>query len=259
MMLVAAATLLVVASRAPISVAFSPAGLLFPYYVGAGYELRRLGVIAPSTPLGGGSAGAIIATLLACDVPEEEVVEGLSSLLEEVRSGVRLNVALRNVLRSRLDDRSHRVAEEHGLKIGYFEVLPRPGRRLVTSWESREDLIQCVGASCNWPLFYSRWPFVVCRRSWALDGWFAVGASRFGCPPLESEREIGVCALPKVKLSAFAAEDTIQPDGAGVGLPVPLSSWFSMTTNPPPAEMVEEIVNAGREDARAWHREHALN
>merc|ERR1719506_1415662 len=61
----------------PWSITFSPGGLLFPYYIGVGYELKRLGMITPTTPLAGSSAGAIVATVLACDVPEEVVLRGM--------------------------------------------------------------------------------------------------------------------------------------------------------------------------------------
>ena len=53
----AALALATTAPPSPLGIAFTPAGLLFPYYVGVGYELRELGVLTPSTPLGGSSAG----------------------------------------------------------------------------------------------------------------------------------------------------------------------------------------------------------
>ena len=46
------------ASMPPLGFSFTPGGLLFPYYVGAAYELQRLGLLTPNTPLGGSSAGA---------------------------------------------------------------------------------------------------------------------------------------------------------------------------------------------------------
>ena len=81
-----------------LGICFSPAGLLFPYYVGAGYELQRLGILQPQTPLGGSSAGAIVAACLSCGVPEETVRLGLARLVDDVRAGTRLNVALRKQL-----------------------------------------------------------------------------------------------------------------------------------------------------------------
>ena len=134
----------------PLAFAFSPAGLLFPYYIGVSFRLRELGLLTDSCPLGGSSAGAIIAATMACGVSEREVIDGLSALLEDVRGGTRLNEALRKQLDSFLSDDAHKLAQQHGLKIGYLEVLPLPRRHVVTEWESKQDLIDCIAASCNW-------------------------------------------------------------------------------------------------------------
>ena len=225
----------------PIAVAFTPAGLLFPYYVGVGYELRRLGMITPTTPLGGSSAGSIVAAALACGVSEGDVTAGLAALVDDVRAGTRLNVALRRQLSVLLPVEAASSAEAHALSIGYLEVLPRPGRRIVSSWTSRDDLIDVICASCNWPLFFSKWPLVFCRRSLALDGFFSVPRDRFGCPPLPAERTLAVTALPKVDLSAFGEAAIIRPDGwsddeTGLQMPVSASTWCASVSHPlPPA------------------------
>ena len=235
---------------APIGIAFTPAGLLFPYYVGVGYELQRLGVLTPGTPLGGSSAGAIVAACLACQVPEETVLKGLATLVEDVRNGARLNVALRKQLELFLDEESLAAAQAQPLTIGYLEVLPRPGRRLVSSWHDKDDLIDCIGASCNWPLFFSRWPFVVCRGSWCLDGFFSVPRARFGCPPLNAERMLVVTALPRVSVPAFRADEPIQPgERYEPALPVDSSEWFSWALKPAADDEIRGMVSLGRQNA----------
>lgn len=239
-----------------LGICFSPAGLLFPYYVGAGYELQRLGILQPQTPLGGSSAGAIVAACLACGVPEETVRLGLARLVDDVRAGTRLNVALRKQLETFMNDDSPVLAAKHGLTLGYFEVLPRPGPRLVRAWADRDDLIDCICASSNWPLFFSRWPFVRCRGAWCLDGFFSVPRSRFGCPVLSEgvTRTLAVTALPKVSLSAFPDEDIIQPGRAGYApaLPVDDSKWFNWALTPAADEQLDAMVELGRQHARVW-------
>jgi len=81
-----------------LGVSFAPGGLLFPYYFGVAVALRDAGLITPSTPLGGSSAGAIVAAAVACEVPEAVVLDGLSSLVADVRAGVGLRVAVRQQL-----------------------------------------------------------------------------------------------------------------------------------------------------------------
>lgn len=134
----------------PLAFAFSPAGLLFPYYIGVAYKLRELGLLQPSSPLGGSSAGAIVATALACGITEADVMQRLTELLEDVRAGMRLNRALRKQLEIVLPEDAHIRAQRHGLKIGYLEVLPRPRRHIVTQWTGKQDLIDTIAASCNW-------------------------------------------------------------------------------------------------------------
>ena len=243
----------------PLAIAFTPGGLLFPFYVGVAYELRALRKLTPSTPLGGSSAGAIVATAVACGVSERRVRSGLADLVVDVRGGARLNVALRKQLELLLPDDAPARAEAHALSLGYFEVLPWPGRRIVTSWTSKADLIDVVCASCGWPLFFSRWPFVRCRRSWAIDGYFSVPRSRFGCPPLTGAQTLAVTCLPRISLSAFDAENVIQPGALryvseGLELPVADSQWFRWALEPASDEQIDAMVDLGREHARCWAR-----
>ena len=238
----------------PLSFTFTPAGLLFPYYIGVGYRLRDLGLLQDSSKLGGASAGSIVAAALACGLSETVVREGLDALLNDVRmNGTRLNVALRRQLDNILADDAHEVAKAHGLKVGYLEVLPRPGRRIVSEWESKADLIDTIAASCNWPLFFSKWPLVWCRNALCLDGFFAVDRSRFGCPILEAERTVAITALPRVSLDAFARADIIQPD-CFPQAPLPLDSqtWFSYALSPADDAIVDEMVVLGRTHADMW-------
>ena len=116
-----------------------------------------------------------------------------------------------------------------------------------------------VCASCNWPLFFSRWPFVWCRGQLALDGFFSVPRARFGCPPLTCTdglpppRTVAVCCLPRVKLDAFAKGDTIQPKlSSAFDLAVSGSEWFSWALEPAPDAELAAMVSRGREHASAW-------
>ena len=54
------------ASSAPDGVGFSAAGMIFPYHVGAWEVLCETGVLGPSTPVAGASAGALVAAMHAC-------------------------------------------------------------------------------------------------------------------------------------------------------------------------------------------------
>ena len=70
----------------PLGFTFTPGGLLFPYYVGVAYFLKESGLVTPTTPLGGSSAGSIVTAALACGLEQEAVLDGLAALVEDVRS-----------------------------------------------------------------------------------------------------------------------------------------------------------------------------
>lgn len=233
--------------------AFAPAGLLFPYYIGVAYQLRALGLLTDSTPLGGSSAGAIVAAVVACGLDEHGVIASLGQLLEEVRSGEKLETSLRRQLEAMLPEDAVERAERHGLTIAYQEVLPHPRPHIVSSWESREDLIETILASCNFPFFFSRFPFVKCRGAWTVDGLFSIEQERAGCPPLPGERSIAVVAV-KQKQTLFDESDIIQPGQEGMELPADVSDlqWDWWTALPAPDERIYEMIALGHVHAKAW-------
>ena len=252
---------------APVGFSFSPGGLLFPYYVGVAYGLQALGRLERGvTAIGGSSAGAIVAVALACGLSEASVVASMQALVEDVRDGKAKDVALREQLDLLLDDESHLVAMASRLTLSYCEVWPRQVRHSVSSWSSKEDLIDVTSASCNWPIYYTGgWPLVKCRGAWAVDGFFAVDLARFGCPVLPAQRTVAVTCLPTVDLTrAFAPSDIIQPgSSAAMGLPVRSSAsvwsdevtaaeWFTWAVAPATDEQLKEMVALGKQHAALW-------
>lgn len=120
----------------------------------------------------------------------------------------------------------------------------------MTTWESKEDLIETILGSCNFPVLFSKWPLVKCRNAWAIDGWCSVP---FGIPPLPARRTIAVLGLPQVQPD-FDASDIIQPGRRGMELPDDISSsqlpeWVM---SPAPDEKIHELIAMGHRHARAW-------
>lgn len=236
--------------QTPLAFAFAPVGLLFPYYVGVAYELRKLRLLRDSTPIGGTSAGSIVSALVAAGVEESEVREGLAQLVEDVRKGVKLHQALRTVLEKYLPEDAAERVQQHRLTIGYFEAAPIPRPHIVKTWESKEDLIETILGSCNFPVFFSKWPLVKCRNAWAIDGAFSAPS---GIPPLPARRTVAVLGLPHMQPD-FDASDIIQPGRRGMEMPDDMTSsqLCDWVMSPAPDEKIDEMVAIGHRHARAW-------
>lgn len=254
---------------------FSPGGHLFPYYVGAAYTLKDAGLLTPRTPLGGSSAGSVVATCLACDLDEQQVLFGLDNLVNDVRGGMLLQHAVQKHLDLMLPDDAAARCEAHGLHIAYLRVTPWPKRMLVTKWADKADLIDTICGSCNWPLFFSKYPLVWCRGSLALDGWFTEPNGRFGCPPVADKngvpphRTIGLCCVPKGYMPGSALEDfplrdrihpLVRDDGTiqTRQMRVSRDQWFSWCPTLATDDERAKLIAAGREHAQTWLSEEEL-
>ena len=238
--------------QTPLGFSFTPGGLLFPYYVGFAYELQRAGLLTPTTPVGGSSAGAIVATALASDLSEATILDGLKGLVADYRAGASLRSALRTQLELLLPDDAPERCERRGLTVCYQRILPWPKACLTQSWESKQDLIDCVAASCCWPFFFSRWPCVWVRGGLAVDGYFALPRENFGAPPLSAERTVVVSCLPRVKVAPQSG-GLVQPGvGTSFALDVEDAEWFQRAIKPASDAKLDEMVRLGREHATRW-------
>lgn len=244
--------------QTPLAFNFAPGGLLFPYYVGVAYELRDLGLLRSSTPIGGSSAGSIVASLVANDRDESEVREGTRQLYEDVRNGEKLQTALRRQLEKILPDDAAERAQRNRLTLNYLEVYPEQTPRVVSKWKSKDDLIETILASCNYPLFFAQWPLVKCREAWAIDGLYATEESQYGCPPLNAERTVAIIALPD--RGDFNPSDVIQPGRGGMELPDGVDSWQWDWWKMIPAsnEKLDEMISLGKSHARRWATEQRM-
>eukprot|EP00747_Dinoflagellata_sp_TGD_P194569 gnl/TRDRNA2_/TRDRNA2_62121_c0_seq1.p1 gnl/TRDRNA2_/TRDRNA2_62121_c0~~gnl/TRDRNA2_/TRDRNA2_62121_c0_seq1.p1 ORF type:complete len:374 (+),score=37.62 gnl/TRDRNA2_/TRDRNA2_62121_c0_seq1:143-1264(+) len=238
--------------KAPLAFAFGPGGLLIPYYMGVAYQLRDIGLLDDSTPIGGTSAGAIAASVIAFGLEESTVRSATAAFLEDVRRGDQLKTAFRRQLESLIPDDIAERTRRRCLAIGYYEVFPSLKPHIVTSWNSKEDFIETILASCNFPFFFDKWPLVKCRDSWAIDGMFSVDGSRCGCPPLPASRTVNIIANqqndPKFNIS-----DIIQPGRQGFELPHDVDeNWIWWQLSPVPRDKYTELIDVGRHHARVW-------
>ena len=71
---------------------FSGGGFLFPYFIGVADALVTFGVIGPTTPVAGASAGSLIAAAVAAGIPTGRLVQAMLDLAHRCREIGRAHV-----------------------------------------------------------------------------------------------------------------------------------------------------------------------
>lgn len=199
------------ASSAPDGVGFSAAGMIFPYHVGAWEVLCETGVLGPSTPVAGASAGALVAAMHACGLSPDEGRRVLMGVLRDCReNGVvgRVGGVLETALRRELPEDAHVRCSRSNLFVSVtapaWADARTPGapagfnggpgaleNELISDFDSRDDLIGALLSSCHIPL-YCGWPARRYRGRLRVDG----GWTRLAPTPPVSERAVRVASFP---------------------------------------------------------------
>ena len=211
-----------------VGVAFSPAGLLTPYHLGAASELARLNIIHPHTAISGASGGALAAVLSSLGtISSQDSLEACTYISERCRSvgytRKTLRLALDQMLMDLLPtDAYEKLNQRPGnCTVAYREIFPTMTSHLVTEYQSNDDLIDVLRASCNIPFYFNgNSATVAVRGHFAVDGFFAVERSRFGCPRTEATRELIICPFNPdlIGLEPYSADRRL-PHSVGLTLP----------------------------------------
>ncbi|CAL55288.1 Patatin/Phospholipase A2-related [Ostreococcus tauri] len=277
-------------SKEPLGVGFSAAGFVFPQLVGSWEVLVELGVMREDTPVAGASAGSLVAALHACGKTPADGKRILSEVLADTRvNGVvgRVGGVLEKALRANLPTDAHVTCSRGNLFVSVSSPRVVQGERgiefgldgeLVSSFETYDDLIGALLASCHIPL-YCGWPARRYRDKWCVDG----GWHNLTPKPLTAEKSIRVCPFPLLDAwrkaqpgdgtetgDVFAQQASfwagwgdddaagllISPDAAG-GQPRPEWDYTKGDTIkyaflPGSDEILEQMVAIGREDAERW-------
>jgi hypothetical protein len=182
-------------NRAKWGLSFSAAGLLTPFHLGAMEGLREVGILQDNTPLAGASGGALAAVCAAANVPSAEllaITTRISFLCEKEGTFGTLGRALDQALEETIpiDIAGQLNARKGSVTVAYQQVFPSFKSCMVSSFMDKEDVCECLRASCNIP-FYSYSPRkrigVSVRDGYGIDGFFATPLHRVGCPPIPTD------------------------------------------------------------------------
>lgn len=196
-------------------ISFSPAGLLTPFHFGVAYQLKSLGLIDDKTSLAGSSGGALAAVTCALNVDFDALLEACERIALQFDAGSTLRQALDDTMFEILPfDSAEMLRNRSGaILVAYTEVVPFMKGRVVDKFQNRNDLMDVLRASCNIPFYFTgKWPCVSVRGVGAVDGFFAITRSRFGCPPTLAPVELIVSPFDP-QLVGLAPEPTILNEG----------------------------------------------
>jgi len=155
-----------------LSFALSGCGWLTPFHFGAIDSLRSNGYINESTVVAGTSGGAIGALAAVCDVDPKISLEMLIKLSQNSKFRSNMDEGLYLALMEMIPKDAVKRCNNR-LIVTVTRVWPSPGTEpeLISTYESNEDIIRAVVASCFIPLYSSKTHlFSLYRQKHYLDG-----------------------------------------------------------------------------------------
>lgn len=150
---------------------FSAGGLLFPYFVGVASALDDHGILTRDTKMAGSSAGSLISAFYHAGMSPEELMEGCLRVSHDCRlNGTRgrLRFVLEEVVRNMLPDDAHLHCSGKAF-IAITKIYPFQNE-LISEFESRDDLISTLLASCHVPVWFDNTLLTSHRNSLCMDG-----------------------------------------------------------------------------------------
>eukprot|EP01053_Blabericola_migrator_P004234 Blabericola_migrator_1__4233@NODE_229_length_11083_cov_77_301198_g195_i0_p1_GENE_NODE_229_length_11083_cov_77_301198_g195_i0NODE_229_length_11083_cov_77_301198_g195_i0_p1_ORF_typecomplete_len675_score82_77Patatin/PF01734_22/1_4e07_NODE_229_length_11083_cov_77_301198_g195_i022514275 len=242
--------------RYPIGFSFSPAGLLLPYHLGVIEYLQSHGLLTDEVPLAGASAGAIAVTIAALQIPIAEIMRAvfrMEAVLRQHGTRGRLKRLVESELRSFLPENCHEIISKR--KAPAHVLYTRVNFWKASSvWEftGKNDVIECVLASCNIPFYFGHGPVLECRGQWCIDGYFS-DRKNFGCPKIDTwGRQIRVAPFSKQQILSHLRDlDVISPslDTYDKDIPHEKFEAFKNYLRQNPAPIPEALEELGLEPA----------
>jgi len=194
------------ATATTIGFSYSVAGLLFPFQAGVTHKLIELNILLPSTPLNGASGGALAAACAASSpavTTEDAMASSLRIATRCTIEGSFLN--LERILRDELETMcTNEMVNAINSRSGSVEflwtsILPKWKPTLSGQpFDSPEDLINVLSASCHIPLYSSISPITTAvqkegeEKVWGMDG-FLSAPSTLGCLPVRGADKTVFC------------------------------------------------------------------
>ena len=178
---------------------FSGAGVYFWWQAGAAKYIQEYCDIS-DVKCYGASAGSITATLLLAGANFEKSLDVAMKLMEKhgvYESKTGLNGILGNLVKEWIEEvLPHDHDFVHDIKNLDIAITPAgfnipKNPKLVSCFSNREELIECLMASCHIPILLNGRPTTVYKNESVIDGsfWYFITKSRWSGLPLPAEHD----------------------------------------------------------------------
>lgn len=232
---------------------FSAAGLLFPYHLGVVKFLSENHIIAPGAPMAGASAGSLIAACYNAGIKVEVITELFLLLANDLRTGGafrRMGPCLQALLEEHLPEDAH-LRCSGNTHVAITAAFPYARGQVISEFESKADLIQCLLTSCHIPMYFAGSFSRTFRGRLCYDG----GVTNFiPVPPPQAPSSYAtrVCCFPSKTMGKLVnihiSPDTFDDEWADVSM----SEMFGWALSPATVEVYDRVLEKGELDASAW-------
>ncbi|GLI64202.1 hypothetical protein VaNZ11_007394 [Volvox africanus] len=212
------------------------------------------------TPLAGSSAGSLIAASLACGLTPARILESFMESVQDCRTNGSYR-RLEEVLYRQLESSLPADAAEccTGVAtVGVTQLFPRPRTRRISSFNSREDLIRALMASCHIPTYFNGELTTSYRGKVTVDGGVT---ALLPTPTTSHDFLLKVCCFPREHVARMPVFNRrralhqlalgITPDAFG---PWPYNFRYMLAAalHPRSYRFIRVLLEAGCKDAARW-------
>ena len=254
-------------ARRSIGFTFSGGGFLLPYHLACIRALKEISLIGNEghcQQVGGASAGSLAAAVVACSLDLNVVDRAVDEMTDECRKNGtwgKLGGCLREKLEELLPEDAHLRCNGR-LHVAVTKVKPWGALRSkrVTHYESRDDLIAALLASCHLPILSTGSLTTSFRGRRVVDGGFtdvmpvmrdtcANHVVKISCLMVDMLKK-----MPMMHRSTGLRHLAISPCMFG-DWPFTADETFKAAIGPGSDNMISNLRRAGDRDVKRWWAE----